>query len=165
MNPIPVILGPTASGKSTVALAVAQSANLEIISVDSMKVYRHMDIGTAKPSEDSRKKIPHHFIDIRNPDELYSTADFFRDCCGLIEQSPQKPGSFLLEGGTALYFRALFQGLFEGPDADWEIRSALEEQAEQSEDPQFLHKQLQSVDPETATKLHPNDRKRNNYPD
>ncbi|MFC1587297.1 tRNA (adenosine(37)-N6)-dimethylallyltransferase MiaA [Planctomycetota bacterium] len=160
MKIIPVILGPTASGKSTVALEVAAQLGADIISVDSMKVYRGMDIGTDKPSPEVTARVCHHLIDIRNPDEAYSTFEFFHDCCRILEECLKAERTVILEGGTALYYRALLKGLFAGPEADWELRQQLEQEAASSGDPDYLYQKLAGLDPARAEKLHRNDHRR-----
>lgn len=151
-----VILGTTASGKSDLAEALAQRLSATILSVDSMQVYRGMDIGTAKPSPDTRAKIPHVMIDIADPWESYSAARFADDARAFLA-STTKP--VVAVGGTMLYLRALIEGLFEGPGADPEIRAALHAKAEHIGAP-ALHAQLAAIDPVAATRIHPNDLRR-----
>ena len=153
--PILCILGPTASGKSQLALKLAAETPSEIISVDSAQVYRGMDIGTAKPSKEVRAQIPHHLIDIRDPSEAYSAADFSHYALQKIEEILARNKRPLLVGGTMLYFKALQQGLSILPKSDQEIRSKLQQQ-----DLTFLYQRLQQLDPITAKKLAPKDRQR-----
>lgn len=160
MTAIPVILGPTASGKSELALRLAERWGAEILSVDSMKVYRGMDIGTAKPDAATLARAPHHLIDILDPDQSYSSYDFYDDACRILGEAAAQGRRVVLEGGSALYFHALFAGICRGPEADWEYRNRLEEEAEASGDPELLHKRLAAVDAETAARLHPNDWRR-----
>jgi len=152
-------MGPTASGKTAVAMDFAQQGAFEIISVDSAMVYRGMDIGTGKPSREELAKAPHRLIDIRDPSEPYSAADFRLDAIREIESVLANGKIPLLVGGTMLYFRALQQGLASLPAADPEIRAELAEEAKNAGWP-ALHKKLAVVDPEAALRIHPNDQQR-----
>jgi tRNA dimethylallyltransferase len=161
-NPEPRVLalaGPTASGKTAVAVAIAREHGAEIISVDSALVYRGMDIGTAKPSMQERASVPHHLIDIRDPREPYSAAEFAADAGALVAQIHARGKHALLVGGTMLYFKALFEGLAAMPPADAALRAELEAQAAAQGWP-ALHAQLAKVDPATALRLAPNDAQR-----
>ncbi|HEY3698282.1 MAG TPA: tRNA (adenosine(37)-N6)-dimethylallyltransferase MiaA [Spongiibacteraceae bacterium] len=149
------LMGPTASGKTALALEICKQYSCEIISVDSALVYRGMDIGTAKPSLAERAQIPHHLIDIRDPAEPYSAADFRRDALQLIREITARGRLPLLVGGTMLYFRVLREGIAELPAADSELRSALNAEAERCGWP-ALHAELTRVDPIAAAKIHPN---------
>lgn len=149
------LMGPTASGKTALALEICKQYSCEIISVDSALVYRGMDIGTAKPSLAERAQIPHHLIDIRDPAEPYSAADFRRDALQLIREITARGRLPLLVGGTMLYFRVLREGIAELPAADSELRSALNAEAERRGWP-ALHAELTRVDPIAAAKIHPN---------
>ncbi|MDO5691065.1 MAG: tRNA (adenosine(37)-N6)-dimethylallyltransferase MiaA [Pseudomonadota bacterium] len=153
------IAGPTASGKSAVALAVAGLLPVEIISVDSALVYRGMDIGTAKPTLAERAAVPHHLIDIRDPREAYSAAEFVRDARRLTNEIRARGRVPLLVGGTMLYFKALFEGLDALPPADPAVRRQIEEQAARDGWP-ALHAELARVDPVTAARLAPADSQR-----
>jgi tRNA dimethylallyltransferase len=153
------LAGPTASGKTSAALAIAREHGAEIISVDSALVYRGMDIGTAKPSMEERAGVPHHLIDIRDPREPYSAAEFAADASGLIAQIHARGKHALLAGGTMLYFKALFEGLAAMPPADAGVRAELEAQAAEQGWP-ALHAELARVDPATAQRLAPNDAQR-----
>ncbi len=153
------LAGPTASGKSAAALAIAQAHEAEIISVDSALVYRGMDIGTAKPSAAERQAVPHHLIDIREPSHAYSAAEFAADARQLIAQINARGRLALLVGGTMLYFKALFEGLDAMPPADANLRAQLEAQAAQLGWP-AMHAQLAQVDPATAQRLAPQDSQR-----
>lgn len=157
--PIWILTGPTASGKTDVALKIAESIGAEIVSADSMLVYRGMDIGTEKPSRTARNTIPHHLIDIVEPWEEYSVGQYVKDLEGVISKLYQQSKPFMIVGGTALYLKAIVDGLFEGPPADWEYRNYLRSVAEEKGS-DYLHKILIEVDPEIATKLHSNDQKR-----
>jgi tRNA dimethylallyltransferase len=155
------LAGPTASGKTDAALAIAAGAPVpvEIISVDSALVYRGMDIGTAKPTPAERAAAPHHLVDILEPSQTYSAARFVADATGLIAQIAARGHAPLLVGGTMLYFRALFEGLDALPAADRAVRAALAEQLER-EGLWALYRELQRVDPVTAQRLQPADQQR-----
>ena len=153
------ILGPTASGKTALALRLAEYFPCEIISLDSALVYRDMDIGTAKPSLDERASVPHHLIDIISPLNTYSAADFVRDCVQLVADIRARGRIPLIVGGTMMYFNALTQGLNDLPDADEQIRAALQAQKEQF-GLAFLYQRLQQCDPITAARLKENDAQR-----
>jgi len=153
------LAGPTAAGKTAAAMAIARAHAVEIISVDSALVYRGMDIGTAKPSVEERAAVPHHLIDIRDPLQPYSAAEFAADARQLIMDITARGRLPLLVGGTMLYFKALAQGLDAMPKADPAIRAALEAEAAASGWP-ALHAALARVDPVTAARLAPNDSQR-----
>jgi len=153
------IAGPTASGKTALALAFGLERPVEIVSVDSALVYRGMDIGTAKPTEQEQAQVPHHLIDIRDPKEAYSAAEFVRDATGLLHAIRQRGAVPLLVGGTMLYFKALFEGLDDMPPAQPALRAELEAEAQQRGWP-ALHADLQRIDPVTAARLAPNDSQR-----
>jgi len=153
------LAGPTASGKTAAALAIAERHPVEIISVDSALVYRGMDIGTAKPASAELAAVPHHLIDIRDPLQAYSAAEFARDAQGLIADISARGKLPLLVGGTMLYFKALLNGLDDMPPADPAIRTALEAQALDKGWP-ALHAELAAVDAVTAARLAPNDSQR-----
>ena len=153
------LAGPTASGKSAAALAIAGELQAEIISVDSALVYRGLDIGTAKPTPAERASVPHHLIDIRDPLQAYSAAEFAADATALIAQINGRGKLALLVGGTMLYFKALFEGLDAMPPADAEVRAGLEAQAVIEGWP-GMHRMLAQVDPATAARLAPNDAQR-----
>jgi tRNA dimethylallyltransferase len=153
------IAGPTASGKSAASLAIAQRWPVEIISVDSALVYRGMDIGTAKPTPAELAQVPHHLIDIRDPLETYSAADFVADATRLIDGIAARGRTPLLVGGTMLYFKALTQGLDDMPRADAAVRARIEARAHALGWP-ALHAELARVDPVTAARLFPNDSQR-----
>lgn len=162
MNTLPpalFLMGPTASGKTQVAVELAQQLPVEIISVDSALVYRDMNIGTAKPEAAVLAHAPHHLIDIIDPTDAYSAAAFRHDALRLMNDITRRGRIPLLVGGTMLYFRALHVGLNELPQADPKVRAALDEQAAQLGWP-ALHVQLAQVDPETASLLKPNDAQR-----
>jgi tRNA dimethylallyltransferase len=154
-----ILTGPTGSGKSRLALDLAERLGAEIVSMDSMALYRGMDIGTAKPSAADRACVPHHLLDVLDPWESASVAWWLAraaECCRDIVGRGRHP---LLVGGTPLYLKALLYGLFEGPPADEEVRRRLTAEAER-EGPQALHARLARVDPASAARLHPNDLRR-----
>jgi tRNA dimethylallyltransferase len=154
-----VLLGPTASGKSVLAMQLAEKIPLEIVSVDSAQVYRGMDIGTAKPSATDRTAVPHHLIDIRDPADPYSAADFVRDAIVAIREIRARGKLPLLVGGTMLYAKALRDGLSDLPSADPNLRARIEAEARELGWPE-LHARLTKVDPSTAARLKPNDSQR-----
>jgi len=156
---IACLLGPTASGKTAAALAFAAKHPTQIVSVDSALVYRGMDIGTAKPSAQERALVPHHLIDVRDPTEAYSAADFRADALRAIEAIRARGDVPLLVGGTMLYYKALTHGLNDLPSADPEVRASLEADAARDGWP-ALHARLAAVDPVTAARLAPNDAQR-----
>ncbi|MEK6420535.1 MAG: tRNA (adenosine(37)-N6)-dimethylallyltransferase MiaA [Burkholderia gladioli] len=153
------LLGPTASGKTAAALALAARHPIEIVSVDSALVYRGMDIGTAKPSREERERAPHHLIDIIDPADAYSAADFRADTLRLVGEIVARGRVPLLAGGTMLYYKALTQGLNDLPAADPAVRAQLDEDAARDGWP-ALHARLAEVDPATAARLAPNDAQR-----
>lgn len=153
------LAGPTASGKSAAALALAERIGAEIVSVDSALVYRGMDIGTAKPTAAERARVPHHLIDIRDPAQAYSAAEFAADAARLVAGIRGRGRPVVLAGGTMLYFKALFEGLDAMPPADAAVRSQIEAEARAHGWP-ALHAQLAEVDPGTAARLAPNDAQR-----
>jgi tRNA dimethylallyltransferase len=153
------LAGPTASGKTAAAFAIAQVMDVEIISVDSALVYQGMDIGTAKPTADELARVPHHLINIRDPLHAYSAAQFAADATRLIGEINARGKLALLVGGTMLYFKALFEGLDDMPRADPAIRAEIEAQARASGWP-ALHAKLVVIDPATAARLHPGDSQR-----
>jgi len=157
--PCLALAGPTASGKTAAALAIAAELPVEIISVDSALVYRGMDIGTAKPSAQELAAVPHHLIDIRDPLQAYSAAEFVRDATRLAHEIHARGRHPLLVGGTMLYFKALFDGLDDMPKADPAVRAELEAEAQARGWP-ALHAELAQVDPVTAARLAPGDSQR-----
>ncbi|MYM30164.1 tRNA (adenosine(37)-N6)-dimethylallyltransferase MiaA [Duganella sp. CY15W] len=153
------IMGPTASGKTASALAIAERIPSEIISVDSALVYRGMDIGTAKPTREELAAVPHHLIDIIDPLDSYSVAQFRKDTLRLVEEISARGKLPLLVGGTMLYFKGLADGLDDLPGADPEVRAALDQEAARLGWP-AMHARLAAVDPETAARLAPADSQR-----
>lgn len=157
--PVIFLMGPTASGKTGLAVELAQRLPLDIVSVDSAQVYRGMDIGSAKPDARTQARVPHRLIDIRDPADAYSAAEFRTDALREIEAIHARGRVPLLVGGTMLYFHALEHGLAALPSADPEIRRRLETDAARLGWP-ALHRRLAQADPSTAQRLHPNDAQR-----
>lgn len=150
-----VILGPTASGKSALAMEMALRTKGHILSADSMQVYRGMDIGTAKPTGAERARVPHHLIDLVNPNELFTVARFVEMADDVIRDCTARSIPLIVTGGTPLYYKALFEGLFEGPPADEGLRRRLREIPNEQ-----LFERLSQVDPEASRRVHLNDSKR-----
>ena len=162
MNPAPPIIclaGPTAAGKSAATLALAQRWPLEVVNVDSATIYRGMDIGTAKPSPAEQARVPQHLLDIRDPAQSYSAAEFRADALRLIDEIRARGRMPLLAGGTMLYYKALRDGLDDLPQADPALRAELEARAARLGWP-ALHAELARLDPATAARLAPNDSQR-----
>jgi len=153
------IVGPTASGKTKLSLIVAERINGEIISADSRQVYKYMDIGTAKPSREEREKIKHYFIDELNPDEEFNAGIFGERGREIIEDIFSRGKVPIIVGGSGLYIKALIDGFFEGPGADWELREILYNKAKEF-GKESLYEELKKIDPESAQKIHPNNLKR-----
>jgi len=153
------LMGPTASGKTELAVQLAQKLDTEIISVDSVLVYKGMDIGTAKPTQEERAGIPHHLIDILDPAESYSTGSFRTSALQLMADISNRGKIPVLVGGTMLYFNALFKGLAELPEANPAIRKQLDEELALYGN-QAMHERLKVIDPESAIRIHPNDPQR-----
>jgi len=152
-------MGPTASGKTPLALALARVLPVEIVSVDSAQVYRGMDVGTAKPLASEREGVPHHLVDIIDPTEAYSAARFRADALKLMREITARARIPVLAGGTMLYFKALREGLGELPGGDEGIRAQIDAEAA-ARGWQALHAELARVDPQTAARLKPNDAQR-----
>ncbi len=150
-----VIAGPTASGKSDLALFLSKAFGGEIISADSMQVYRFMDIGTAKPGKDARAEVPHHLIDIIAPDEEYSAARYRADALNAIKSIVARGRLPILAGGTGLYIKALTRGIFKGPGRDERLRAELLALS-MEKGRHYLHGVLSEIDPEAAERIHPN---------
>jgi tRNA dimethylallyltransferase len=159
LPPVILLMGPTASGKTAVALEIAAHFPVEIISVDSAQVYRDMDLGTAKPTAAERAAVPHHLIDIIDPTESYSAARFRADAARLTREIIARGRVPLLTGGTMLYFKALREGLSDLPEADVKVRAALDAEAKEK-GWTALHAELAQVDAPAAARLKPNDAQR-----
>lgn len=160
MKPYPpqkilVICGPTASGKSELALRLAKALDAEIVNADSMQVYRGLDIGTAKPSKEDLNSVPHHLIDIIPPDQPFSAADFADAADAAIEEIKSRGRQVIIAGGTGLYIRALVRGLVDSPGGNTLLRQALQDEASRIGNEAMLER-LRLVDPELASTLHPN---------
>ena len=153
------LMGPTASGQTALAIDLRRSFPVEIISVDSALVYRGMDIGTAKPDADTQRTAPHALIDMLDPTQSYSAADFREDALEEMARIAEKGRVPLLVGGTMLYFRALQRGLATLPAADPEVRARLEAEAEEK-GWAAMHRRLSELDPEISERIHPNDPQR-----
>ena len=151
--------GPTASGKTGIGVQIARLLDAEIISLDSMAIYRDMDIGTAKPTPDERDGVPHHLIDIVSPCDEFSVAEYVEQAHRTIGEIRARGRVPLFVGGTPLYLKAMLRGLFEGPPADDSLRAELQQIAD-SEGTHSLHRRLEEVDPASAERLHPNDARR-----
>ncbi|WP_035571783.1 tRNA (adenosine(37)-N6)-dimethylallyltransferase MiaA [Halonatronum saccharophilum] len=159
-EPLLAIVGPTAVGKTRLSLQLAQDLKGEIISADSMQVYKGMDIGTAKASKKEQELVPHHLIDIIDPKEEFSVADFQEKVDGLIPQIYNKGKLPMLVGGTGLYVKSVIEGfIFPEMETNWDLRESLEEEAKELGN-QHIHNKLREVDPDLADKLHPNDLRR-----
>jgi tRNA dimethylallyltransferase len=154
-----ILTGPTGSGKSRLALELAPRLDAEIVCMDSMTLYRGMDVGTAKPTPAERAAVPHHLLDVLDPHESASVAWWLDRAAEVVKEIEGRGKVALFVGGTPLYLKALRHGLFDGPPADAELRARLEEEARQCGN-QALHERLAAVDPASAKKLHPNDVRR-----
>jgi len=153
-----LILGVTASGKGQLAFGLAERLGAEIISIDSMKVYRRMDIGTGKPPKEAREKVPYHLIDVVEPSDSFSVAAFLDLANGAIGRIESRKRPIVAVGGTALYIKALLYGLFEGPGTDEQIRTELRARAET--EGAELYRELAAIDPAAAQRISPNDTRR-----
>ncbi|RMA97690.1 tRNA (adenosine(37)-N6)-dimethylallyltransferase MiaA [Hydrogenothermus marinus] len=155
MNKLIIITGTTATGKTETAINLAKEIDGEIISADSMMVYKYMDIGTAKPTKEEMEGIPHYLIDIRYPNEFFDVKDFISLAKEKIKEITEKGKTAIVVGGTWLYINSLLYGLSEIPTADWNLRNKL-----YKESSELLYEKLKEVDPVYAEKIHPNDKKR-----
>lgn len=155
-SPVWVVTGPTAGGKAALALAIARRFSVPILSLDSMKIYRGMNIGTAKPTADLIRETPFHLVDVRDPWEAFSVGDYLQEANQL---TPTLPKPWLFSGGTSLYVHALLEGIFDGPPAQPELRARLAGEAARDGLDQ-LHRRLGELDPPAAAKIHPTDQRR-----
>jgi tRNA dimethylallyltransferase len=153
------LTGATAAGKTAVGLELAQRLNAEIISLDSMSVFRDMDIGTAKPTPAERARVPHHMLDVVDPNQDFSLAEYLRMAHARVREIRARGQEVLVVGGTPLYLKAMLRGLYQGPPPDWEFRRAVEEEIARV-GLGALRQRLELVDPLAAAKLHPNDQRR-----
>ncbi|HEX8947851.1 MAG TPA: tRNA (adenosine(37)-N6)-dimethylallyltransferase MiaA [Dissulfurispiraceae bacterium] len=158
MEKVIVLLGPTGVGKTAASLLLAKTLDTEIVSADSMQIYRHMDIGTAKPSDEERRQIKHHMIDVVEPWEAFSTGEYIKQVRPALDALLGRGKGPLIVGGTGLYVKAMTRGIFTGPSADWELRSDLLREEEAS--PGFLYERLKSLDASAAAKIMPADTRR-----
>jgi tRNA dimethylallyltransferase len=154
-SPIIALIGATASGKSAVALAVAQRLGGELLSADSMQVYRGMDIGTAKPTPEEQRRVRHHLIDLVEPTEMFTVSRFVEQADAVIADARQRGVPLIAAGGTPLYYKSLFHGLFDGPGADPAVRARLSALGNEQ-----MYARLAAVDPAAAGRIHVNDTKR-----
>src|SRR5947209_3086590 len=153
------LTGPTAAGKTKIGVELAQRLDAEIVSLDSMTVYRDMDIGTAKPTAEDRARVPHHLLDLVSPNEEFSLSQYIDAAHAAAANIQRRGKQVLFVGGTPLYLKALLRGVHQGPPADWDFRRQIEE--ELSTLPiEALHQRLQAIDPLLASKLHPHDKRR-----
>jgi tRNA dimethylallyltransferase len=153
------LTGPTASGKTEVALEIAPQLDIEIISLDSMAVYQGMDIGTAKPDPEARRQVPHHLLDLVDPTEEFSVAEYLAAAQRAVAEIRGRQKIPLFVGGTPLYLKALLRGIYQGPPADWEFRRQVDEEVDRV-GVEALHARLALIDPLAASKLHPRDKRR-----
>lgn len=158
MKKIIVLLGPTGVGKTAASVLLAKELNTEIISADSMQIYRHMDIGTAKPSEGERSGIRHHMIDVVEPSEAYSAGRYISDVTPIIEALFQQDKTPIIVGGTGLYIKAMTRGIFSGPSSDLELRDSLLAREEENQGSLYAH--LGEIDPEAASRIERNNIRR-----
>ena len=154
-----ILTGPTGSGKSRLGVELAERLGAEIVSMDSMALYRGMDVGTAKPSAADRQRVPHHLIDVLDPWQSASVAWWLEQAAACCQDIERRGKRVLIVGGTPLYLKALLRGLFDGPPADPDLRRQLAEEAER-DGREHLHSRLADVDPVAAARLHPNDLRR-----
>src|SRR3982751_4703416 len=153
------LTGATAVGKTAVGIALAQRIHAEIISLDSMTIYRGMDIGTAKPTPDQQAAVPHHLVDIVDPSVEFSVAQYVDAVTAAVADIRSRGKEPLFVGGTPLYLKSLLRGLFDGPAADWKLRHEIEQELEHLGQP-ALYDRLTQVDPVAASHIHPNDTRR-----
>ena len=158
MNKVVILLGPTGVGKTGVSLLLAKILHTEIINADSMQIYRHMDIGTAKPSPGERKDVKHHMINIADPWETYSTGKYIAAVSPIFENLHRQGEIPVVVGGTGLYIKAMTRGIFSGPSADWRLREEL--LAMEQEEKGTLYDYLKALDPVAIEKITPNDTRR-----
>ncbi len=156
LKPVVVLVGPTAIGKSQVAIEMAKAMNTEVLTADSRQVYRGMDIGTDKPTMAERQGVPHQLIDLVDPDQCFNVGDYRRHAAQEIDRLHQQGKIPLIAGGTGLYIRAVLRGLWSGPSADWAFRKRLTDEANEKGE-MFLYQELKKVDPQLAQQLHPRD--------
>lgn len=159
MKQVITVIGPTASGKTSVCVKLSVFKSIEVISADSRQIYKYMDIGTGKPTPEEKEKVSHHLIDIIDPDEKYSAAKFGRDCKEKVKEINSRGNIPIICGGTVLYIKAILEGLFLEPHIPEEIREEVRNQVEEK-GPEIMHEELSKVDPKSGKRIHPNDRQR-----
>jgi tRNA dimethylallyltransferase len=153
------LTGATAVGKTAVGIALAERLGAEIVSLDSMAIYRSMDIGTAKPPRELRDRVPHHLVDIVDPADEYSVAQYVEAAAAVVDDIRARGREPLFVGGTPLYLKSLLRGLFDGPPADWQLRQEIEQELEAVGE-QALYERLSQIDPVAASNIHPHDTRR-----
>jgi tRNA dimethylallyltransferase len=156
VNALPIVLGPTAAGKSELAIHIALAIGAEIVNCDSMQIYRGFNIGTAKVPAPARRGVPHHLIDVVNPDQVFTAGEYARVAREILGQIAARGRTAVVVGGTGFYLRALLEGLFPGPDRDQKIRDRLERREKNR--PGSLHRILSRLDPVAAARIHANDK-------
>ncbi len=159
MNKVITIIGPTAAGKTSLCLELAKYVPIEVISADSRQIYREMDIGTAKVTPVEMKKVPHHLIDIKDPDEGYSAYEFLLDCRKKIEEIRKRKKIPIICGGTIFYIKSLLEGMFLEPKITDEIRNKVRDEIRKKGAVE-MHKELKKIDPDSSKRIHPNDKQR-----
>lgn len=159
MKKVITIIGPTAAGKTSICLELGKDFPIEVISADSRQIYMGMDIGTAKISLEEKKKVPHHLVDIKTPDELYSAYDFVCDCKRKIKEIRKRGNIPIICGGTIFYIKSLIEGMFEEPKIPEKIRIDVRNEI-RKKGPTRMHKELKKIDPESSKRIHPNDGQR-----
>jgi tRNA dimethylallyltransferase len=159
MHPLIAIVGPTASGKSELAISIAESFSGEIVNYDSVQIFRYLDIGTAKPGQEERRRVPHHMIDIREPTEVFTAGDYQREARKVLEDIRTRGKLPILAGGTGLYLRALTEGLFNGPARSMYWRNRLEMMSERK-GRSHLHQVLRRLDPVAASRIGERDKQK-----
>jgi tRNA dimethylallyltransferase len=159
MKKVITIIGPTAAGKTSLCLELGENFPIEVISADSRQIYRGMDIGTAKVTPSERKRVPHHLIDIKEPDENYSAYEFICDCKRKVEEIRKRNHIPIICGGTIFYIRSLIEGMFEEPEISDVLRKEVRNEMKKK-GPEKMHRELQKIDPESAVRIHPNDKQR-----
>ncbi len=159
MKKVLTLIGPTAVGKTSICLELGESYPIEIISADSRQIYKGMDIGTAKITAEEMQKIPHHLINIKEPDEDYSAYEFLCDCKKKVKEIRERKNIPIVCGGTIFYIRSLIEGMFEEPEIPAEIRDEVRKEIKKKGSEQ-MHRELKKIDPESAKRIHPNDKQR-----
>ncbi len=159
MKKVITIIGPTAVGKTSLCLELGEIYPIEVISADSRQIYKGMNIGTAKVTPTERKKIPHHLIDIKEPDENYSAYDFIRDCKIKVKEIRKRNHIPVICGGTIFYIKSLLEGMFEEPKIPDKVRNEVREEIKKKGSAE-MHRELEKIDPESAKRIHPNDKQR-----